>query len=149
MEKKIFGKKCGDYVWSKGFISLEIRGKKYQGGCSKEYHQVCKIVTNSQKISCFFVISLNYFMFQIYIYFTKKFFTQLLKVSCTFQYNHQATGLKKYEITTIDLKTTNPYLPDRVEFKHQFVKFKAGHAIYIKKECFNPLHLVERGVCQV
>ena len=42
-----------------------------------------------------------------------------------------ATGLKKYEITTINLKTTNPYLPDRVEFKHQFVKFKAGHAIYI------------------
>ena len=56
-----------------------------------------------------------------------------------------------YEITTIDLKTTNPYLPDRFEFKHQFVKFMAGHAIsglcYLKKECFNPLHhlLVERG----
>ena len=44
------------------------------------------------------------------------------------------TGLKKYEITTFDLKTTNLYLPDRVEFKHQFVKFEAGHAIYIKKE---------------
>ena len=34
----------------------------------------------------------------------------------------QSSGywFKKYEITTIDLKTTNPYLPDRVEFKHQF-----------------------------
>mgnify|MGYP006154516221 CR=1 FL=1 len=61
----------------------------------------------------------------------------------------QSSGywFKKYEITTIDLKTTNPYLPDRVEFKHQFVNFKAGHAIYIKKGCCNPLHhlLVERG----
>ena len=64
----------------------------------------------------------------------------------------QSSGywLKEYEITTINLKTTNPHLPDRVEFKHQFVKFEAGHAIYIKKgECFNPLHLVERGVCLV
>jgi hypothetical protein len=65
------------------------------------------------------------------IYFTKN--LHILKASCTFQYNYQATGLKKYEITTIDLKTTNPYLPDRVEFRHQFVKFKAGNAIYIKK----------------
>ena len=47
----------------------------------------------------------------------------------------QSSGywFKKYEITTIDLETTNPYLPDRVEFKHQFVKFEAGHVIYIKK----------------
>ena len=42
--------------------------------------------------------------------FHKKNFTKLLKVSCTFQCNHQATGLKKYEFTTIVLKTTNPYL---------------------------------------
>ena len=35
--------------------------------------------------------------------------------------NLQATGTKKYEITTIVLKSTNPYLPDRVEFNHQFV----------------------------
>ena len=50
----------------------------------------------------------------------------------------QSSGywFKKYEITTIDLKTTNPYLPDRVEFKHQFVKFEAGHVIYIKKGMF-------------
>ena len=48
--------------------------------------------------------------------------------------NLQATDTKKNEITTIVLKSTNPYLPDRVEFKHQFVKFEAGHAIYIKKE---------------
>ena len=68
------------------------------------------------------------------IYFTKFFIMKLLKVLCTFQYNHQATGLKKYEITTINLKTTNPYLPDQVELKHQFVKFEAGHAIHIKKE---------------
>ena len=61
--------------------------------------------------------------------FHKFFFTKLLKVSCTFQCNHQATDLKKCEFTTIVLKTTNPYLPDRVEFKHQFVKFKAGHVI--------------------
>ena len=48
----------------------------------------------------------------------------------------QSSGywFKKYEITTINLKTTNPCLPDRVEFKHQFVKFEAGHAFYIKKE---------------
>ena len=39
-------------------------------------------------------------------------------------------------ITTFVLKSTNPYLPDRVEFKHQFVKFEAGHAIYIKKRMF-------------
>jgi hypothetical protein len=32
------------------------------------------------------------------------------------------------------LKTTNPYLPEQVEFMHQFVNFKAGHVIYIKKE---------------
>ena len=57
------------------------------------------------------------------------FFRKVLKVSCTFQWNHQATGLKKYEFTTIVLKTTNPYLPDRVEFKLQFVKYKAGHVI--------------------
>ena len=69
----------------------------------------------------------------MYYLFPKKIFTKLLKVSCTFQCNHQATGLKKYEFTTIVLKTTNPYLPDRVEFKHQFVNFKAGHVIYIKK----------------
>ena len=39
------------------------------------------------------------------------------------------TCSKKYEFTIIVLKTTNPYLPDRVEFKHQLVKFKAGHVI--------------------
>ena len=41
----------------------------------------------------------------------------------------QSSGywFKKYEFTTIVLKTTNPYLLDQVEFKHQFVKFKAGH----------------------
>ena len=31
-------------------------------------------------------------------------------------------------------------MPDRVEFKHQFVKFKAGHVIYIKKICVNKQH---------
>ena len=43
----------------------------------------------------------------------------------------QSSGywFKKYEITTIDLKTTNLYLPDGVEFKHQFVKFEAGHIL--------------------
>ena len=48
----------------------------------------------------------------------------------------QSSGyrLQGNEITTIVLKSTNPCLPDRVEFKHQFVKFEAGHAIYIKKE---------------
>ena len=35
--------------------------------------------------------------------------------------NHQATNAKKYEITTTVLKSTNPYLLDQVEFKHQFV----------------------------
>ena len=43
--------------------------------------------------------------------------------------NHQATDTKKDEITTVVLRSTNPYLPDRVEFKHQFVKFKAGHGV--------------------
>ena len=43
--------------------------------------------------------------------------------------NHQATNTKKYEITTIVLKSTNQNLPDRVEFKHQFVKFRAEHGI--------------------
>ena len=43
--------------------------------------------------------------------------------------NHQATDTKKNEITTVVLKSTNPYLPDRVEFKHQFVEFKAGRGI--------------------
>ena len=64
--------------------------------------------------------------------------------------NIDGVNTKKDKITSIVLKSTNPYLPDRVEFKHQFVKFEAGHVIYIKKECFNPLHhpLVERGVCQ-
>ena len=92
----------------------------------------------------------KFLMFHNLYLFHKKVFTQLLKVSCIFPCNHQATGLKKYEFTTIVLKTTNPYLLDRVEFKHQFVKFKAGHDIYIKKEYYNPLHhlLVERGVCQ-
>ena len=33
----------------------------------------------------------------------------------------QYTGLKKYEFTAIVLETTNPYLADRVDFKHQFV----------------------------
>ena len=47
-----------------------------------------------------------------------------------YQFNHQATNSKKYKLTTIVLKTTNPYLPDRVEFKHQFVKSKAGHVIF-------------------
>jgi hypothetical protein len=27
------------------------------------------------------------------------------------------------------LKSTNPYLPDRIEFNHRFVKFKAGHGL--------------------
>ena len=31
--------------------------------------------------------------------------------------NHQATDTKKIEITTIVLKSTNPYLPDRVELQ--------------------------------
>ena len=57
----------------------------------------------------------------------------------------QSSGywFKKYEITTINLKTTNPYLPNRVEFKHQFVKFEAGHVIYIKKDLdyFYNLHV--------
>jgi hypothetical protein len=61
----------------------------------------------------------------LYIYFTIIiiifFVTKLLKVSCTFRCNHQATDLKKYEFTAIVLETTNPYLADRVEFKHQFV----------------------------
>ena len=43
--------------------------------------------------------------------------------------NHQATNKKKYEIPTIVLKSTNPYFSDRVEFKHQFVKFRVGHSI--------------------
>jgi hypothetical protein len=44
------------------------------------------------------------------------------------------------------LKTTNPYLPDQVEFKHQFVKFKAGHVIYIIKNSFSKGNMKkERG----
>ena len=51
----------------------------------------------------------------------------------TFKNNQIDHSIMKYEhITTINLKTTNPYLPDRAEFKHQFVKFEAGHVIYIK-----------------
>ena len=46
--------------------------------------------------------------------------------------NHQATDSRGGEITTVVLKSTNPYLPDRVEFRHQFVKFKAGRGIDIK-----------------
>ena len=49
--KKNLGKKCGDYVWSKGFISLEIRGKKHQGGCSKEYYQVKSLSCKGYKFS--------------------------------------------------------------------------------------------------
>ena len=49
--------------------------------------------------------------------------------------NHQATDSKKNKFTIIVLESDDPYLPDRAEFKHahQFVKFKAGHVIYIKK----------------
>ena len=43
--------------------------------------------------------------------------------------NLQATDSKKNEITTFVMKSTNPHLPDRVDFKHQFVKFKAGRGI--------------------
>ena len=46
--------------------------------------------------------------------------------------NHHATDTKRDEITTVVLKSTNPYLPDRVEFRHQFVKFKAGYGIDMK-----------------
>ena len=63
----------------------------------------------------------------------KIFHVATILVSCHLG-NLQATDTKKNEITTIVLKSTNPCLPDRVEFKHQFVKFEAGHAIYIKKE---------------
>ena len=46
--------------------------------------------------------------------------------------NHQATDTKRYKITIIVLDSTNPYLPDRVEFKHQFVNFKAGHRVSVQ-----------------
>jgi hypothetical protein len=39
------------------------------------------------------------------------------------------SSTNKDKSTTIVLKTTNPYLPDRVEFKHQFVNFKAGQSM--------------------
>ena len=83
-------------------------------------------------------------------YFTKNSSHSYLKFHVPFSTIIRLLIWRRYEITTIVLKTTNPCLPDRVEFRHQFVKFKAGYGIYIKKECFNPLHhpLVERGVCQ-
>ena len=52
--------------------------------------------------------------------------------------NHQATDKKRDEITTVVLKSSNPYLPDRVEFRHQFVKSKAGRGIDIKKNVLTP-----------
>ena len=58
--------------------------------------------------------------------------------------NHQATDTKKGKFTIIVLKSTNPYLLDRVEFKHQFVNFKAGHVIYIKKLFFPYTLLLRR-----
>ena len=47
--------------------------------------------------------------------------------------NHQATNAKKYEITTTVLKSTNPYLLDQVEFKHQFVRFNTLNVPQIVK----------------
>ena len=32
--------------------------------------------------------------------------------------NHQATDSKKNKFTIIDLASADPYLPDRVEYKH-------------------------------
>ena len=49
-------------------------------------------------------------------------------------------------LITIVFKTNYPYLPDQVEFKHQFVKFKAGHVIYIIKNSFSKGNMKkERG----
>ena len=48
----------------------------------------------------------------------------------------QSSGywFKKYEITTINLKTTNPYLPDRVEFKHQYTVYMRNFWKVIRKK---------------
>ena len=51
-----------------------------------------------------------------FIYFTKSF--HLATLSFMPLSNHQATDSKKHEFTTIDLASADPYLPDRVEYKH-------------------------------
>ena len=63
-----------------------------------------------------------------YLFHKKIIHIATILVSCHLG-NLQATDSKKNEITTFVMKSTNPHLPDRIDFKHQFVKFKAGRGI--------------------
>ena len=56
-----------------------------------------------------------YIKIQFYL-FHKKSKRKLLQVSS--RGNHQATDTKMNKLTIIVLKSADPYLPDRVEFKH-------------------------------
>ena len=62
------------------------------------------------------VCYVNFLFLFWYIYFTKS--QQVASSSFIAVVNHQATDTKINKLTIIVLESADPYLPDRVEFKH-------------------------------
>ena len=61
--------------------------------------------------------NITFSLHKMIIYFTNN--LHIATLSFMHLGNHQATDTKKDEFTIIVLESTNPYLPDRLEFKHQ------------------------------